>query len=187
MTPIVPEEPASPNQAQRSRPVRALVRQNRQANEFIAAPFDSEPLDEWRDRLKAVLGTVSDDFVDASLRRLIYACRLPGHLVASATSLSAALALIQSMEPANEMEAMVAVHIASLEAAAMAMMGRLAESGMEARIRSASMAVAKLERVLAAQINTYHRLKHGNRQVIRIEKVEVQPGAQAVVGQIGRV
>ena len=31
---------------------------------------------------------------------------------------------------------------------------------------------------------TYYRLKHGNKQVIRIEKVVVEAGAQAVVGQV---
>lgn len=185
MMPIATAEPAPPRQRQRSRSVRAAVRQGKQVNEFVAVPLNGEPLDEWRDRLKAALGTMSDDFVEASLRRLIYACRLPGHSVTSSTSLSAALALIQSMEPANEMEAMLAVHVASLDAAALAMMGRLAESSMEARIRGASMAAAKLERALVAQISAYHRLKHGNRQTIRIEKMEIQPGAQAVVGQVG--
>ena len=33
---------------------------------------------------------------------------------------------------------------------------------------------------------TSHRLKRGHTQVIRIAKVEVQPGAQAIVGSVQR-
>ena len=48
---------------------------------------------------------------------------------------------------------------------------------------AAANAVAKLERALHSAIRTYMLLKHGNTQVIRIERLEIQGGAQAVVGQ----
>lgn len=56
----------------------------------------------WRSRLKDVLGTASPLFVEASLRQLIEASKLPGHCVSTTTSLSAALELIASLEPENE-------------------------------------------------------------------------------------
>lgn len=166
-------------------PVRADVQQGSTADEFHAAPPDGQSFDDWLSRLKAVLGTASDDFVAASLRRLIYACRLPGHSIATGESLSAALAIIQALAPANEAEAMVAVHISSLHAASTAMLARLAAGGTESRVHGAATALAKLERAHTAQMSLYHRLKHGHRQTIRIERLEVQTGAQAVVGQIG--
>jgi hypothetical protein len=35
-------------------------------------------------------------------------------------------------------------------------------------------------------IDTYRKLKSGNQQIIRIERMELQPGAQAVIGQVMR-
>ncbi len=46
-------------------------------------------------------------------------------------------------------------------------------------------ALAKLEHAHVAHMAIYHRIKHGYQQVIRIEKMELQAGSQAVVGQIG--
>jgi len=33
-------------------------------------------------------------------------------------------------------------------------------------------------------VETFYRVKRGNKQVIRVEKIEIQPGAQAIVGHI---
>jgi hypothetical protein len=94
------------------------------------------------------------------------------------------LALIESLEPENEVQATVAVHIACLDAASTNVLARLAWSSTESRTTVSANAAAKLERSFLSAINTYHRLKHGNRQVIRIERLEIQQGAQAIVGQV---
>ena len=112
------------------------------------------------------------------------ACTLPGQAIPTSTGVSAALALIQSMEPKNELEAAVAVDIACLHAASSIMLSRLSGGGGDSRVKTASNAVAKLQRAFTSAIDTYRKLKHGNRQTIRIEKVVVESGGQAVVGNV---
>ena len=94
------------------------------------------------------------------------------------------MALIGSLEPENEMQATLAVHIASLDAASGNMLGRLSWGGTESRTKTTSNAIAKLERAFHSAIDTYRKLKYGNRQTIRIEKVVIESGAQAIVGQV---
>ncbi|MCW5716046.1 MAG: hypothetical protein KIT43_16155 [Bauldia sp.] len=48
-------------------------------------------------------------------------------------------------------------------------------------MRTASNAAARLERAVHSAVNTYYRLEHGNRQVIRIERIEVKEGSQALI------
>jgi hypothetical protein len=47
-------------------------------------------------------------------------------------------------------------------------------------------AVARPERAFHSAIETFYRMKRGNTQVIRVEKIEMQPGAQAIIGIINR-
>ena len=73
----------------------------------------------WRSRLKELFGTASPLFVEASLRQLIEASKLPGQGVGTTTSLTAALELIASLEPENEAQAALAVHVACLHTASL--------------------------------------------------------------------
>ena len=150
----------------------------------IRAPAHQDKED-WLRRLQRALGSRSKAFVTASLDRLLTACHLPRQLIPT-TSVSAALALIESLEPKNEIEAAMAVDIACLYAACGNLLGRLADACLERPTMAAANAIAKLERALHSAIKTYYRIKHGNMQVIRIERLEVQAGAQALVGQVNR-
>jgi hypothetical protein len=47
-------------------------------------------------------------------------------------------------------------------------------------------ACAKLEHAFHSAIETYYRMKRGVTQIVRVERVEVQPGAQAVIGVVAR-
>jgi hypothetical protein len=139
---------------------------------------------EWTTRLRKALGSDSKTFVDASLQRLLAVCRLPRQCIPTSMAVSAALALIESLDPQNEIGAALAVEIACLHAACGSLLGRLTCSSQERPILAATNATAKLERALYLAISTFLRLKHGNTQVIRVEKLEVQPGGQALVGQL---
>ena len=71
-------------------------------------------------------------------------------------------------------------------AASTNVMSRLRAFHGERRIVVLATAAARLSRAFDHALETYYRLKRGNTQVIRIEKVEVQPGAQAFVGNLHR-
>lgn len=116
--------------------------------------------------------------------RLLCACTPPFHITAPSITLSAALALIETLEPENEVQGAVAVQIACIDAASGNMLTRLGRTIGPSSTTERTNDIAKLERAFTSLLTTYQRLKYGNRQVIRIEKVVVEAGAQAVVGQV---
>jgi hypothetical protein len=148
-------------------------------------PLDTSP-EAWTAALKQALGTTSEHFVEASLRRLMAACMLPGEAVASTTSLSAALALIQGLGPEDEIQAALAVNAACLHAASTNVLSSLGPGGANRGTVYMATAVARLERAFQGAVETFYRVKRGHTQVIRVEKIETQPGAQAIVGQVSR-
>jgi hypothetical protein len=173
-----------PTAATRKKRTYAQVYQSGDAGEFDVRPEPGTTRREWVGRLREALGSTSNAFVEASMRRIMAACTLPRQNWPSSTSVSAALALIESLEPENEIQATVAVHIACLDAACANVLSRLAWSSTESRTTVSANAGAKLERAFLAAVNTYYRLKKGNQQVIRIERIDMHAGAQAIVGQV---
>lgn len=161
--------------------VRALVYKEAASAQRLARSPVGQEHTEWRRQLKAALGTSSGPFVDAALARLLAASILPGSYIPTSTSVSAALAIVESMKPENELQAALAVDAACLHAAATNMLSRLVSHIPESRMRAASNAAARLERAFHSAVQTYHKLKHGNRQIIRIERIEVRDGGQAVI------
>jgi hypothetical protein len=119
----------------RLKPIAVEVYQGGQANDFRArAPADVAH-EEWRQRLQQALGSFSSHFIEVCLYRLLAACRLPGHGIPTSTSISAAIALIESLDPMNEIQAALAVQIACLDAACSNMLARLASGGPESRAK----------------------------------------------------
>jgi hypothetical protein len=96
------------------------------------------------------------------------------------------LAYVQSLEPENEAQAALAINATCLHAASANVMSRLSPVGMERRAIMLSTVASRLSRAFDHALETYYRVKRGNTQVIRIERLEVQPGAQALVGTLQR-
>ena len=71
-----------------------------------------------------------------------------------------------------------------LDATGAILLARLSGGGTDPRIIGAANAIAKIERASQAAMASYFRLRHGSTQTIRVEKIEIQSGAQAVVGQV---
>jgi hypothetical protein len=182
---IITNDAVSPS-SEKPRRVSAQVYQSGWAGEYSAKAPAGQTEEEWMMKLRDVLGSRSKPFIEACLKRLTTACCLPRQTLPSSIGVSAALALIESLEPKNEIEAALAVEIACLHAACGYLLGRLTWSMQERPTIAAANATAKLERALHSAIKAYFRLKHGNTQVIRIEKIEIQQGAQALVGPIVR-
>lgn len=163
------------------RPIVAKVRRLNSRRIYAIAPDDA--VAGWRERLKELLATSSPLFVEATLAQLIAACKLPGEATASTTSLSAALEVIASLQPENEAQACLAIHIACLHAASLNVLSRM-HGCTERNIIALATAAAKLERAYHKALELYHRLKHGVTQIVRVERVNIQSGAQAIVGVV---
>src|ERR1700720_466911 len=103
-------------------PVRVtLLRADAYAEQ--TAPPDGESKD-WWSRLNKALGTVSTDFVRASLLQLQAAARSP-HGTISEMAINAALAMIEAAAPRDELEGALAVQMAATHAAAMSMLAKM--------------------------------------------------------------
>jgi hypothetical protein len=138
----------------------------------------------WFDRLMAALGSVSPDFVNATLFQLQAAARLPNSGL-SEIALNAALAMIEGEQPQGETECALVVQMAAVHAATMAVLGRLGGGhGGDRHVLATATAVSRLSRTFAILSETLRRLRNGGSQVIRIERVEVRDGGQAVIGNI---
>jgi hypothetical protein len=111
---------------------------------------------------------------------------LPGEPVATSLSVSAALAFIQGLEPENEAHAALAVNAACLYAASANVLSHLNTLGGERRVVALATAASRLSRAFHSALEKYSRLKRGNTQVIRVEKLEVQSGAQALLETLQR-
>jgi hypothetical protein len=138
----------------------------------------------WIDRLKAALGTASMEFVDATLFQLQAAARLPNGGV-SEIAVNSALAMIESERPQTETECAIVIQMACLHSATMAVLGRLGGGhGGDRHVLAAATAASRLSRTFAILVETLRRLRSGGSQVIRIERVDVREGGQAVIGSI---
>jgi hypothetical protein len=138
----------------------------------------------WIDRLKAALGTASMEFVDATLFQLQAAARLPNGGV-SEIAVNSALAMIESERPQTETESAIVIQMACLHSATMAVLGRLGGGhGGDRHVLAAATAASRLSRTFAILVETLRRLRSGGSQVIRIERVDVREGGQAVIGNI---
>jgi hypothetical protein len=140
----------------------------------------------WLDRLKAALGTASMDFVDATLFQLQAAARLPNSGL-SEIGVNAALALIEGEKPKGETECAIVLQMACVHAATMTVLGRLGGGhGGDRHVLATATAVSRLSRTFAILVETLRRLRNGGSQVIRIERVDVREGGQAVIGNINQ-
>ena len=163
-------------------PVRLKLRRVN-ANFAKAYPPDGESKVWWK-RLKKALGTMSSDFVNASLLQLQAAAQLPSGGI-SETATNAALSLIEAAAPRNEIEGALAVQMACTHAAAMSVLARFrGGGGSEHRVAALATAAARLMRTYSVQVEALRRLRHGGDQYVRVEHVHVNDGGQAVIGNV---
>lgn len=92
--------------------------------------------------------------------------------------------IIASIEPRDEMEAMLAAQMAAVHNASMTFARRLAHVDTIQKQDSAERAFNKLCRTFAAQLEALKRYRTGGTQKMTVEHVHVHPGAQAIVGDV---
>ena len=166
----------------RNPPVRVkLVKPDAYESQTYPPNGDGE---DWRARLNSALGTLSSDFVNASLLQLQAAARSPYGKI-SETAINAALAMIEAAAPKDELEGALAVQMACAHMAAMAILAKLDSGfGTERRIALFASAAARLMKTYAMQMEVLRRLRHGGQQFVRVEHVHINGGGQAVIGNV---
>ena len=95
-----------------------------------------------------------------------------------------ALSVIRGVNPADEVEAMLATQMAAVHQATMMMAKRLNHVETIPQQDSAERALNKLARTFATQVQTLKKYRSKGEQTVRIERVTVERGAQAAVGLV---
>lgn len=95
-----------------------------------------------------------------------------------------ALAFLDAMHPRDAAEALLLTQMASIHMATMMLARRLNHVENLPQQDSAERALNKLARSYAVQMDTLKRYRSKGQQVVRVERVTVENGAQAVVGNV---
>lgn len=96
------------------------------------------------------------------------------------------LSVIAGIEPRDQVESMLALQMAAVHNATIAASRRLAHATNIPQSDSAEKAFNKLARTFTAQVEALKRYRSKGEQRVYVERVNVESGGQAVVGNVSR-
>ena len=144
--------------------------------------FDCQNLEVATLLQMADMGTLDADFRGGLLGQI--ACLgTHGRRVDSDNS-NFVMAVIRSVKPRDELEALLAAQMGAVHAATMMMARRLNHVETLPQQDSAERALNKLARTFATQMEALKRYRSKGQQVVRVERVTVEDGGQAIVGNV---
>ena len=149
--------------------------------------LDHQDPETGRILLMQALGTTDSDFINCLMGQLAYASA-QGNQV-SEVGANFLLSVVKGVQPRDQMESMLAAQMAAVHMAAMSFANRLANASTLEHRDSACGSFNKLTRTYAAQMEALKRYRSNGEQRVIVERVQVAPGGQAIVGAIdaGRV
>lgn len=95
------------------------------------------------------------------------------------------LSVVRSVQPRDELEALLAVQMGAIHAATMMMARRLNHVQTLPQQDAAERALNKLARTYALQMEALKRYRSKGEQRVIVERVTVNKGGQAIVGAVG--
>ena len=168
--PVQIENPA----ASRTPPPR--VRKPSRLNDQVLAP--THDLEGNRAALGGVFRTLSQTMFG----KLVALLRPNPFEHLDETTLNAAIALVASMRPQSELEALLAVEIAGTAFAGQKFLRQSQHHLDENYINVYGNYAIKLHRLQLEMIQALDRLQRGNKQTVEVRHVHIHPGAQGLVG-----
>jgi hypothetical protein len=140
-------------------------------------------LEASRAQLREAFGkTRSDEFVEVMLGKLIQALRPSPFDHLDEPTLNAGLALLGSIQPRSELEALMAVQIVATGFSGLRFLRQSHRHMNEDFIDVYGSYALKLLRLQTDLIQSLDRHRRGNRQTVDVRHVHIYPGAQGVVG-----
>lgn len=97
-----------------------------------------------------------------------------------------ALGFVDAMQPKDAAEALLLAQMAATHQATIMMARRLNHIENIPQQDSAERALNKLGRTFAAQMDTFKRYRSKGQQTVRVERVTVENGGQAIVGAVSK-
>ncbi len=128
-------------------------------------------------------GTTSLNFIDQGLAQLgavLRGFKQPQ----TASDFNFALAVLDGLQPENEVEAMLAMQMVATHNVAMTMLARSKQSEFLEQANTHGSLAVKLLRTYTAQVEALAKLRRKGEQTVRVEHVHVHSGGQAIVGNI---
>lgn len=135
-------------------------------------------------RLCDTFGTTSTDFANAMMFDIGASLRGKNGELTNQDDLNAVLAVVDGIEPTNEVEALLAVQIAATHSMAIECLARARQSDFVDKSIAFGGMAAKLLRTFTMQAETLAKLRRGGGQTVRVEHVHVHAGGQAIVGNV---
>jgi hypothetical protein len=149
-------------------------------NQYLSPTPD---LEGFRARLREAFGnTMSDEFVDVMLGKVIEALKPNPFDQLEQATLNAALAIIDSTQCRSELEALIAVEILATGFAGLRFLRQSQHSMTDDYIRTYGPSANKLIRLHLDLIQALDRHRRGHKQTVEVRHVHIHSGAQGVVG-----
>jgi hypothetical protein len=149
-------------------------------NQVLAPAAD---LEGHRARLREAFGnTMSDEFVDVMLGKIIEALKPNPFDQLDEATLNSALAIIDSVRCRSELEALMAVEIVATGFAGLRFLRQSQHSMTEEYIRTYGPYASKLLRLQLDLIQALDRHRRGHKQTVEVRHLHIHSGAQGMVG-----
>ncbi len=126
--------------------------------------------------------TLSDEFAEFMLGKLVSALRPGPFDNLDESTLNAAIAVVSSINPQTELQALIAVQIAATGFAALKFLRQSQHNMDEIYIGVYGGYAAKLFRLQLDMIHALDRHRRGNTQSVEVRHLHIHSGAQGVVG-----
>ena len=130
--------------------------------------------------------TMSDEFVEVMLGKLVETLRPNPFDHLEEATLNAALALISSVQPRTELEALLAVQIVATGFSGLRFLRQSQHHMDEAFIEVYGGYAMKLLRLEQELIQTLDRHRRGHKQTVEVRHVHLHEGAQGVFGIVNQ-
>ena len=125
---------------------------------------------------------MSDEFVDVMLGKVVEALKPTPWDQLEETTLNAALAILASLYCRSELEALIAVEIVATGFAGLRFLRQSQRHMTEDYISTYGPYANKLLRLQLDLIQALDRHRRGHKQTVEVRHVQIQAGAQGVVG-----
>jgi hypothetical protein len=140
-------------------------------------------LESYRARLREAFGdTLSDEFVDVILGKVVEALKPTPHDSLDETTLNAALAIIDSVHCGSELEALIAVEIVATGFSGLRFLRQSHRLMTEEYISVYGNYANKLLKLQMGLMQALDRHRRGHKQTVEVRHIHIHSGAQGVVG-----
>lgn len=165
------------------------VMSERQRRAALVPHFEGNTLEispEQRDHMLETLHTDHGEVLRSTLATAISGnVNLEG--VAGEQAMNVALRLLVELQPANALERMLCAQFIACDKAASQCLNIGGNTGNDPNARRKYMSLAcQFQGLLVRQVEALAKLRNGGNQVVRVEHVTVESGAQAVIGNVSR-